>query len=301
MSTALVSIGLPVRNGEKVIGDALASIAEQNYENIEIVVSDNASDDGTEEICRERAKADPRIRYHRQPVNIGLDKNFDFVLHQARAAYFKWVGDDDQLASDYISRCLDVLVDDPRLVLVTTQQSFQHPDGTVRTETYDGVGLRSATRVERLAEMLRLLNSSHLLIDPLYGLMKRSMVVKLPRKTMLRSDQIYAVRLSLAGPWGHLNEVLAHRGWPDESRRQLVRRMGVPRWNARVATALQAREMLSLLAESDMNGDELWAARREVAAWYVGWHRRRVLNGGSRVAREASVRWRARGVVPGSR
>lgn len=297
MASELVSIGLPVRNGEATIGEALASLMGQEYENVEIVVSDNASDDGTEEICRAIARTDKRIRYHRQATNLGIDGNFTFVINNARARFFKWVGHDDLIDPSYVARCLDVLVDDPRLVLVTTQQEFRMPDGQVGTAPYHGTRLQSEDPVVRFSEFLRLLNSSHLLIDPMYGLVRRAAAVEIPRKVMLRSDQIWATRLALAGPWSHVNEVLAFRGWPDETRAQLVRRMGIARWNVRVATALQARELLALVAEVDLTPMQKRAALRAVAVWYAGWHRRRVVAGGWRAVGRASERWSPRRVA----
>ena len=96
---------------------------------LELVISDNASDDGTEEICRQFARSDSRVRYHRQPQNIGLVANFNTVLHLARGPYFKWMGDDDWLTPTYVSRCVEVLEGDATLILVTTQQAHVGPDG----------------------------------------------------------------------------------------------------------------------------------------------------------------------------
>ena len=99
----LVSIGLPVRNGERYLGEAVRSVLDQEYGRLELVISDNASDDGTEEICREFARSDARVRYHRQSQNIGLVANFNAVLHLATGTYFKWMGDDDWLTPTYVS------------------------------------------------------------------------------------------------------------------------------------------------------------------------------------------------------
>jgi glycosyltransferase involved in cell wall biosynthesis len=280
----LVSIGLPLRNEEKVIEQALDSLLRQTYENIEVVVSDNASDDATEEIARAYARRDPRVRYHRQSVNIGLQANFAFVIRAATGPYFRWVGGDDRLEQSYVTRCLPVLLDDPRLLMVTSQQLFTERDGITRTEPYFGSALRSNSAIERFDELLRLLNASHLLMDPMHGLMRRERVVALkPTESKLRGDQVFAARLALAGPWAHVNEVLAHRSWPDETRSVLAERLGVPAWNARLATALEARELLGVIAEAPLTADERRAAHRSVARWYLGWHRRRVVNRGDRL------------------
>jgi glycosyltransferase involved in cell wall biosynthesis len=278
-SSSLVSIGIPLRNGEKDIDEVLTSVTAQTYENLEIIVSDNASDDGTEQLAKEWVRKDPRVHYHRQPENLGLHGNFRFVLGAATGQYFRWVGADDRLEPTYVERCANLMANDPALLLVTTQQSFAERDGTVRTARYDGTGLSSGDKVERFAEMLRLLNSSHLLIDPHYGLMRREPATAVPLKAMLRGDQIFVARLALAGPWVHVNEILAHRGWPDETRAVLARRLGVPQWNARVATATQARELLAAVSEVDLTMAERRTAWRAVALWYVGWHYRRVLDG----------------------
>ncbi len=75
VTQTLVSIGLPVRNGEKHVEKVVRSVLGQDHEYIELVISDNASTDGTEEICRELARSDQRIAYFRQPENIGLINN----------------------------------------------------------------------------------------------------------------------------------------------------------------------------------------------------------------------------------
>ena len=77
--------GCPYGTASSVWPTAVRSVLDQEYGRLELVISDNASDDGTEEICREFARSDARVRYHRQPQNIGLVPNFNAVLHLARA------------------------------------------------------------------------------------------------------------------------------------------------------------------------------------------------------------------------
>ena len=240
----LVSIGLPVRNGEQHLVEAARSVLDQDYGRLELLISDNASEDGTEEICRQLARADTRVRYHRHPHDIGLVPNFNSVLHHARGTYFKWIGDDDRLAPTYVSRCAKVLDDDPELILVTTQQAHVGADGTVESASYDGTRLRSARPVERFTELLRLLNESRLLLDPLYGMVRRAPVAQVPRPIMLFEDQIFAARLALAGPFGHVGEVLSfRRAKPFPRLAVTARRIGVPPWQASLATTLQCREL----------------------------------------------------------
>lgn len=90
-----VSIGMPVYNGEPFIREALDSLIAQTFTDFELIISDNASSDGTEAICREYAARDARIRYVRQPENRGAAANFAFVLDEAVGQYFMWASADD--------------------------------------------------------------------------------------------------------------------------------------------------------------------------------------------------------------
>src|SRR5215831_9453472 len=129
MPDSLVSIGLPVRNGAATISSSIESVLAQDHDRIELVISDNASTDGTEGICRALAAADPRVRYYRHRENIGLLNNFVATIGLAGGEYFRWIGDDDRLRPTYVSRCLDEFEKDPRLVLVTTAIEYVAPDG----------------------------------------------------------------------------------------------------------------------------------------------------------------------------
>jgi glycosyltransferase involved in cell wall biosynthesis len=85
-----VSIGLPVFNGEKYLAEALDSILSQTYRDFKLIISDNASTDRTEQICREYAAKDRRIRYYRNEKNIGAPKNFNRVFELSSGKYFRW-------------------------------------------------------------------------------------------------------------------------------------------------------------------------------------------------------------------
>jgi hypothetical protein len=272
----LVSIGLPVYNGEQVLEAVVRSVLAQDHENVELVISDNASTDGTEKLCRALARTDPRIAYHRQPENVGMLNNFIATMRLANGTFFRWIGDDDSLAPGYVSRCLDAFRADERLVLVTSQLAYLGPDGAAETANYDGTALSCDDPADRFREMLRLLNRSHLLIDPLYGLMRRETVVAIPRRNMLREDEVFAAKLALAGPWGHVPEVLAERHWKHERLPVLARRLQVPAWQARTATLLQCRELLRWLRQAELSPEQRRRARAAVTRLYVGRHGRTI-------------------------
>jgi glycosyltransferase involved in cell wall biosynthesis len=125
-----LSVGIPVRNGERFISDALDSLLGQTFEDLEIVIGDNASDDRTEDICRSYAARDDRVRYIRHRENLGLVGNFNSVFHAARGQYFKWAAHDDLISPTYLERTVDALDSDASIVLATMRVTPIEADGT---------------------------------------------------------------------------------------------------------------------------------------------------------------------------
>ena len=113
----LVSVGLPVYNGERFLRQSLESVLAQTYENFELIISDNASTDGTDAICREFAARDTRIRYVRNSRNMGAAYNFDKVVELARGELFRLHTHDDIMAPPLLERCVSVLMQEPDAVL----------------------------------------------------------------------------------------------------------------------------------------------------------------------------------------
>lgn len=137
-----VSIGLPVYNGEKYLRAAVNSILQQDYGNFELIISDNASTDATEEICREFAAKDQRIRYYKNERNIGASGNYNRVFGLAHGEFFKWAAHDDVHLPGFLRRCVEVLDQAPISVVLVAP----------RTELIDEEGKRLAKdwKVERL-------------------------------------------------------------------------------------------------------------------------------------------------------
>jgi glycosyltransferase involved in cell wall biosynthesis len=242
-------------------------VLAQDHERLELVISDNASTDGTEALCRELAATDSRIVYHRQPRDLGLLNNFIQTMQLANGTFFQWLGDDDWLAPHYVSRCLEAFADDSRLILVTAQINYTRPDGTTYTRPYCGTPLRSNDPIERFDEITLYL-ANGMPIDPLYGLMRRTQVAAITRRNMMREDEVFATKLALAGPWGHVPQVLMHRHLKCERLSVLARYLGVPVWQAYVPTALQCREMLRWIHKGDFTPLQRRRARVAVARMY---------------------------------
>ncbi len=112
-----VSIGMPVYNGELFIKDAIDSILAQTFEDFKLIISDNASTDKTEEICREYAARDIRISYYRNEKNLGAAKNFNRVFELSSGEYFKWAAADDIIAPDFLAKAVEILDRDPSIIL----------------------------------------------------------------------------------------------------------------------------------------------------------------------------------------
>jgi len=113
----LVSIGVPVYNGERFLPRALDSLLGQTLADLELIISDNASTDRTQAIGEDYQRRDRRVRYVRQAVNIGAPRNWNAVVHEARGVYFKWASASDYVAPAMLATCVAAMQADPGIVL----------------------------------------------------------------------------------------------------------------------------------------------------------------------------------------
>lgn len=122
-ATPEISVALPVYNGERFVADAIRSILAQDFKNFELIITDNASTDRTEEICRDFAASDPRVRYVRNERNLGAGPNYNLGFELSRGRYFKWSACDDRISENFLSACFAALETNKDAVLAyaTTQ------------------------------------------------------------------------------------------------------------------------------------------------------------------------------------
>ncbi len=120
----LVSIGMPVYNGERFLEKAIDSILGQTHTELELIISDNASTDRTEEICRAYAARDNRVKYSRNEKNLGAAENYNRVFRVSSGRYFKWAAHDDVCAPEFVERCVEVLDSDASVVLCYPRSDF---------------------------------------------------------------------------------------------------------------------------------------------------------------------------------
>lgn len=163
-----VSIGVPVHNGEHFIREALESLLAQTYTDFELIIADNASNDRTEEVCREYVAKDQRVRYYRSAKNIGLGGNFNRAFELATGEYFKWASADDVCHADLLARCIDVLDRESNVVLAHSKTGYIDTNGTPVKINDPGWDLRSELPAERLRYVIR---AGHL-VNPHYGLIR---------------------------------------------------------------------------------------------------------------------------------
>lgn len=151
-NSPLVSIGLPVYNGENYLAKTIRSILAQTFADFELIICDNASTDRTQVICEEFARQDARVRYSRNERNLGAGPNYDLAFHRAQGKYFKWAAHDDMLAPTYLEKTVAVLEARPDVAMCSTGITEIGPDDeVVRSYTNSMPGCDGATPAQRLA------------------------------------------------------------------------------------------------------------------------------------------------------
>lgn len=195
--TPRISIGMPVFNGEKYIRQALDSLLSQDFEDFELIISDNASGDGTQEICLGYAARDRRIRYHRNNNNIGLHPNFNRVFELSTSPYFTWASSDDMRDPTFLSTCINVLEREPSVVLCYTEVILIDADGKqIGIADDDHLQFRSSDPIERFRQCIWSFKWG----TPVHGLIRSSAL----KRTQLiggfvSGDTVLLIELSLQG------------------------------------------------------------------------------------------------------
>jgi glycosyltransferase involved in cell wall biosynthesis len=149
-----LSVGLAVYNGENYLTESIEALLGQSYEDFELIISDNASTDGTAGICRSYAKQDSRINYIRQPRNIGCARNYNFLVEQARGELYKAAAHDDLYARDLLRLCVEALDENPQVVLAHAWSAEIDGAGQLTERIGYPVDTANARAPERLRSML---------------------------------------------------------------------------------------------------------------------------------------------------
>lgn len=152
-TTPTVTIGMPVYNGIAHIEQALRALKDQTFGSYELLVSENASTDGTWEILEKWAADDDRIVLHRQPELIDVQANFQYVLDRAKTEYFMWYAVDDWLAPNYLEELLKVFASDPTCALACAPTTKVELDGSLADKRTPPPPV-ATSRYSRIRELL---------------------------------------------------------------------------------------------------------------------------------------------------
>jgi glycosyltransferase involved in cell wall biosynthesis len=207
-----VSIGLPVFNGEKYLAQSIESMLAQTFEDFELIISDNGSQDQTEAICRHYAALDGRIRYHRQSVNRGAAWNHNFVFDSCCGEYFRWQCHDDLCDPSFIEKCVSILDREPSVVLCYSQFARINEQSELvemAEGEWNAIGSSSVSGIRSPHERFRALLHRRDACEEIYGLMR----VQTARQTRLiggysQSDDNFLAELALRGEFFEIPEPL---------------------------------------------------------------------------------------------
>jgi glycosyltransferase involved in cell wall biosynthesis len=272
--TPTLSIGLAVRNGRQDVGQCVESILDQAFTDFELVISDNASEDGTAERLEEYARDDPRIRLSVNDVNIGSHENMRKVLESSRGTLFRWISADDWLEPSCLGECVRALESHPDAIGVTTSFTIHTSDGATRFEQYRGEFPNSPDPARRLERMLWFFHAGDAKYDPIYGTYRRE---RLMRSHLLRpserADWLLCAELALLGRIIHLDQRLANRtrSYPRGVDRAAFRRRLDPALGERMRATPRRlyRELYALAVTADLTDAQLRRCRRALRSFWV--------------------------------
>jgi glycosyltransferase involved in cell wall biosynthesis len=270
----MLSIGLAVRNGRDTVGRCIESVLSQDFTDLELIISDNASDDETIATVESYAHADRRVRASVNPVNIGSHENMNRVLAAARGTYFRWISADDWLEPGCLSACVQGLASQPDAIGVTSWFTIHTAEGLTRYEEYGGEFPSSPDPARRFERMLWFFHAGDAKYDPIYGVYRRDRLMRSHRiRPIERTDWLLCAELALMGPIIHLHERLAHRtrDYPVGRQRTALRRRLDPARAGQLPTSPQglARELFALAVASDLSDEQLRRCRRAVRLFWA--------------------------------
>lgn len=241
----LVSIGLPVYNGEAHLQTVIESLLSQTLKNFELIISDNASSDRTEEICTEFARRDSRIRYIRQVRNLGAPANWNLVVRLGRGRFFKWASDSDVCDPKFLESCVRSMVEDESIVLCLGSTRYVDDRGdpiTVDVRDLEVLEPRPSDRFRRVCMNLAMNNEQ-------YGVIRTDVLLRTRLdRPYPHGDLVLMAELALLGKFKLLPEVLLTRRiapghWARMMSREALDRMFWPNDRPRARIVMLRRHL----------------------------------------------------------
>ena len=209
-----LSVGLAVYNGEQYLAQAIDSILAQTLTDFELIISDNASTDRTADISQEYAARDPRIRYVRNPTNIGGANNENATFLLARGEYFRWAAHDDICEPTLFERCIDVLDRHDDVVLCYTRIVEIDGEGREIDESFQQKG-----SARRPSERFRELAAPDHACEATYGVIRASALRAAGlQRNYTGSDRVLLCALGLRGRFVQVDEPLFRKRYHEKNR-----------------------------------------------------------------------------------
>jgi len=203
-----VSIGMPIHNGGIWLADSIESILNQTYSDLELVITDNASTDNSEEICRSYAAQDSRVRYIRHNTNIGGPNNYNSAFHHTSSPYFKWASCNDICQKEMIERCIEVLLARKDVVLSYPKTRLLLEETNTTEDYEDNLDLQdesACSRFKKLLQKIRLNNAMN-------GIFRSEVLKNTPlMKLHVAEDINLMAELTLYGKFVEIPEYLFYR------------------------------------------------------------------------------------------
>lgn len=203
----LVTVGMPVFNGEPFVAEALASLLAQDYDPLEILVADNASTDATLECCRDLAARDPRVRFLTSDRNRGAAWNYNRLVADARGTLFKWAAADDVCRPTFVSACVSALdAEGPGTVIAFPRSDLIDEHGErIRPVDDSALAVTSPAPWERVGQLLENRFEWH----PVFGVMRTTVA----RSTDLigpyvAADIVFLAEMAMRGRFVQVPETL---------------------------------------------------------------------------------------------
>jgi glycosyltransferase involved in cell wall biosynthesis len=229
-STPLVSIGIPTYNRAQKLERAVEFVLAQDYKNIEVVISDNASTDDTPQVCERLCRQDARIRCIRQAANIGPTANYQAVLKGATGEMYIALADDDWIDPNYVSACLEKLLSTPDLLLVCgTSQMYRAGEFSHTSAPTQLLDDSPSDRVVRYYKTVEENGAFH-------GIIRRQVLIDLPwMPNTMGGDWMWMASIAFKGKIATIptTQVIKHLGGASANWDAIVSTLRLPKWQAR--------------------------------------------------------------------
>lgn len=255
----LVSIAMTVFNAAPFLSKTIESLLAQDYENFELIVSDNASEDGSSEICLEYAKRDNRIKYYRNTINMGPVRNSCKAVDLCSGDFIMPAADHDVYHPSFISSLLELLQQDESVVLAYPRSLYidendQHIE--LLPDVIDTRGLNACQRFTKLIWEFAWGNM-------VYGLYRSAAYKAVWHfQPIIGADHAVIAKLCLLGSIAQIDEplFLRRRNRPVENVQECTTRQVnwfvKSNYEALIPWTRMAYEHIKIITESDLGNNE---------------------------------------------